>query len=400
MTDLDPARAEEDWARSSTRNTYIAVGTAIVAMAGVLWFVLGVEAPPPPQPVGTPRPPTARFTGIEGTVTKKALGTFNWKASAVPDHLNQNDLVRTAARSSAEITFIDETLVNVSADSLITIENVSEDPTTHQRRVAWTVSSGEVAFERRADGGEAIITTPTLRTKVRDKASASIRVDEAGESDLRIFSGRGTVTTRTGQQVELQANEGLKVNAEGVAGEKLKLPSAPALAAPPVRATTKLRPTLRWRAVPEAVEYRVVVARDPRFNQPVWVKAGVRGTRIETARLETGTHYWRVAATGEGGGEGPYSTGRSFDVARGAGPGLIIDSLEARGNVVQIKGRTQPGVELTVNGQPLQLEADGSFEEFITLLQPGTQVLVLLATDQDGISSEVKRSVSVQEGGS
>jgi hypothetical protein len=87
-------------------------------------------------------------------------------------------------------------------------------------------------------------------------------------------------------------------------------------------------------------------------------------------------------------------------VARGAGPGLIVDSLEARGNVVQIKGRTQPGVVLTVNGQPLQLEADGSFEEFITLLQPGTQVLVLSATDQDGISSEVRRSVSVQESGS
>ena len=208
------------------------------------------------------------------------------------------------------------------------------------------------------------------------------------------------MTTKAGQRLELQANEGLKVDAEGVAGEKLKLPAAPSLAAPPERATTTLRPTLRWSAVPEAVEYRVVVARDPRFNQPVWVKAGVRGTRLETARLETGTHYWRVAATGAGGGEDPYSTGRSFDVARGAGPGLIIDSLEARGNVVQIKGCTQSGVELTVNGQPLQLEADGSFEEFITLLQPGTQVLVLLATDQDGISSEVRRSVSVQEGGS
>ena len=400
MTDLDPARAKEEWSSSSTRNTYIAVGTAIAAMVGGLWFFLGVEPPPPPQPVGTPKPPTAHFTGVDGTVTIKAIGTFNWEAGQVPDPLKQNDLVRTAARSSAEITFIDDTLVNVSADSLITIENASLDPTTHQRRVAWRVSSGEVAFERRADGGEAVITTPTLRTSVRDLASASIRVDEAGESDLRLFSGTGTVTTKTGQRVERRANEGLKVDAEGVAGEKLSLPPAPTLAAPPERATTTLRPTLRWRALPEASTYRVIVARDPHFNQPVWVKAGVRGTRIDTDRLETGTHYWRVAATGAGGGEGPYSAGRSFDVARGAGPGLIVDSLETRGNVVQIKGRTQPGVELTVNGQPLQLEADGSFEEFITLLQPGTQVLVLSATDQDGISSEVRRSVSVQEGGS
>ena len=399
MTDLDPERAEEKWSTSSTRNTYIVVAAAIALIAGALWFFLGIEPPPPPQPVGTPRPPIAHFTGIDGTVTMKTLGTFKWEPGKVPEQLNPSDLVRTAARSRAEITFIDDTLVNVSADSLITIEDTSEDPTTRQRLVAWRVSSGEVAFERRSASGEAVITTPTLRTNVREKASATIRVDEDGQSDLRLFSGSGTVTTKSGQQVELQANEGLTVDPEGHAGEKVRLPPAPTLAAPPERATTGLRPTLRWRVLPGAAEYRVVVARDPHFNQPVWVKAGVRGTRVETDRLETGTYYWHVSATGEGGGEGPFSAGRSFDVARGAGPRLVVESLEARGNVVQIKGRTEPGVELTINGQFLSVQPDGSFEEFITLLQPGTQTLVLQATDQDGISSEVERSVSVQESG-
>ncbi len=393
MTDIDPKRAEEAWSTSSTRNTYIAVGVAIAVISGALWFFLVSEAP---RPVGTPRPPTARFTDVEETVTMKAVGTFNWNPGEVPNRLNQNDLVRTASRSRAELTFIDDTLVNVSPDSLITIEDTSEDPTTHQRSIAWTVSSGEVAFERRADGGEAIISTPTLETSVRELASANIRVSEEGDSDLRLFRGTGTVTTKTGQQVELQANEGLRVDAEGNAGEKLILPAAPSLAAPPERATTTLRPILRWNATPAAQAYRVVVARDPHFNQPVWVKAGVRATSIATDRLETGTHYWRVSASGAGGGEGPYSAGRSFDVVRGEGPGLIVETVEARGNVVQIKGRTQPGVELTVNGEPLQLQPDGSFEEFITLLQQGTQTLVLRATDQDGISSEVRRSVTVQ----
>ena len=48
--------------------------------------------------------------------------------------LRKSDLVRTGPGAAAEITFFDGTVVHVRPDSLITIEETSEDPSTKRRR--------------------------------------------------------------------------------------------------------------------------------------------------------------------------------------------------------------------------------------------------------------------------
>ena len=70
---------------------------------------------------------------------------------------------------------------------------------------------------------------------------------------------------------------------------------------------------------------------------------------------------------------------------------MEIEPLEARGNILQVKGKTEAGASLTVNGQRIDVASDGSFNEFITL-EPGARpVVVIRATGLNGGVTELKR---------
>ena len=82
-----------------------------------------------------------------------------------------------------------------------------------------------------------------------------------------------------------------------------------------------------------------------------------------------------MAAVDKDGAEGSFSDFARFTVsrpqggARGTGdpPPLVIESIEVRQNILQVRGRTEPGATLTVNGQRVDVASDGAFNEFIQL---------------------------------
>jgi hypothetical protein len=118
---------------------------------------------------------------------------------------------------------------------------------------------------------------------------------------------------------------------------------------------------------------------------------------MELSGLEVGTYFWRVSAMDKEGAEGAFSDSSRFTVtksATGPPPPLAVDTLEVRGNVLQVKGRTEAGASLTVNGQRVDVRPDGSFDEFLTF-EGGRQTVVIRATGVSGGVSEMKRSVLV-----
>jgi hypothetical protein len=122
---------------------------------------------------------------------------------------------------------------------------------------------------------------------------------------------------------------------------------------------------------------------------------------MELRGLDVGTYYWKVAAVDKEGVEGSFSEFARFAVTRPRGilaggppPPLIIDPLEPRGNILQVKGKTEAGASLTVNGQRVDVQADGSFNEFITL-EGGKQLVVFRATGINGGVNEQKRPLVV-----
>ena len=411
-----PRRPDDDlvdWFTISYKAIYIAIALLILIGGGAYYHYFGTPINPNPViDVPAPTVTTARFTSIEGNVKVKPVGVFDWYSADPSMVLRKSDLVRTGPGGTAEITFFDGTVVHVRPDSLITIEDTSEDFATKRRRVAWHISSGEVNFQtgkKNVPGSATEISTPTVqRLTAGELTDGGIRVQQSGDSDVKIYRGSTQVVTKAGEKLTLGASEALKVDATGKAGPKQVLLDAPVLQAPPhqtemsypdpSRATT----LLSWRSVPGSVSYHVMVDYSPYFNRPL-VDQVRKDSSVELRGLDTGKYYWRVAALDKDGVEGGFSGFARFTVVRkegGAGgsgtpPLLVIEAVDVRGNILQIKGRTEPGATVTVNDQRVDVQGDGSFNEFIQLDKGGRQIVVIRSTSINGGVSKQERPIVV-----
>ena len=139
------------------------------------------------------------------------------------------------------------------------------------------------------------------------------------------------------------------------------------------------------------------------FNRPMFDRGGVAESQIQLRALDTGKYYWRVAAVDKDSVEGAFSEFARFTITRrgGAGaaggppPPLTIDAIDVRTNILQVKGRSEAGASITVNDQPVDVQEDGSFNEYITLDKPGRQTVVIRSTGLAGGVREEKRTVVV-----
>ncbi len=401
--DKQPSHDRLEWFTVRYR-TLVYAGLAVVVVAGVAWAVFGRRPPAPPPPA--PAIETgARFVSIEGSVQVKRSGTLEWVAASRTTVLGQNDLVRTGASGAAEIRFADGTLFNVRPDSLVTVEESTQNPISRMQRVALSIQTGEANFQtaQRALPGSTTISTPTVRTTVERNSAGSMQVSESGATGLRMFQGTGQVETRAGQRIALASNERLNVNAAGAAGPKTVLPSVPQLTAPQNQGEIALPDLaqgltiLAWTPVPGAVGYRILVDFSPGFARPLYDRQGPR-PQLELRGLDAGAYYWKVAAVDAAGVEGGFSDLWRFTLtksAQSAAPPLNVETLELKGNVLHVRGRTEPGATLLLNGDRLEVQADGSFNEFVTFDASSGASVLLRSTGGSGGVAELRRRVTV-----
>jgi hypothetical protein len=392
--DVDEALAE-----GSSLSTWIVLGTALLLVGGLGFFALADRGPEATAETEL-RELAASFKTVDGNVKVKTAGEVRWGDAETAAALRESDLVRTGVRSTADIEFVDTTEVSVRPESLITIQS-PEGATGREAREsssAMTITSGEISFQRQLDQGRAEVSTPTLRSTISERARANIRVESGGDSDIRLFAGRGRVETSAGETVELEENQGLRVDAEGRAGPKVALPGTPALVAPadaaelgaPIPPRDPLRAS--WAAVAAASDYRVQVASDSSFGDLVFDGRSGGATALSLPRLELGDYHWRVSALGEDDAEGEFSASRRFRVVTPpSGPALRVDSFDPRGNIAQIQGQTVPGARLTVDGVEVPVQVDGSFDEFVTLSGGGDTVVVRSVGPGGGVSESRHR---------
>jgi hypothetical protein len=387
-----------EWFTVSYRTLSLA-GAAMVLLGALGWLQFCRKPEPTPPPV-TAVEIGARFASIEGRVDVKRAGTLEWRGATLAAVLRQNDLVRTGAGATAEILFADGMHINVRPDTLITIVESSQNPVSRRQRTALAVQSGEANFQtaaRSVPGSTTEFSTPTLISRAERDTEGNIRVDERGQTGLRIFKGQGEAQTRTGQKIPLGANQGVTVDPEGKAGPTVDLPSVPQLTAPPNRADIAYEDLpgsvtlLVWNAVPGASSYRVMVDYGPTFARPLYDR--------QDHRLEAGSYYWKVAALDARGSEGSFSETWRFTLASapptvGPPPPLAFDAAELKGNILHVRGRTEAGATLTLNGERLEVQADGTFSEFLTFGGGAGSTVVLRATTRKGGMVEERRRVT------
>lgn len=390
--------------------TMVVAGVALALVAGLAaWFFLGSSQPPPPPPLESVET-GARITAIEGRVHFKRAGTLEWIEATTAVVLHSNDLVRTGAGATADIVFAGGDQISLRPDSLTTIVESSQNLISKQHRVAFNIQSGEANFQTapRAVRGSTTISTPTVQTTTDRNTVGNIRVAEGGDTGIRIFQGSGQAQTSTGQTIQLAPNEGLQVDAEGTAGPKKVLPVVPILTAPPNETEVSYPDPSRaitlliWNEVETAESYRVVVDFSRTFARPLIDRQGYEGTQMQLRGLETGTYFWKVAAVGGNGSEGSFTPLSSFTLLKAPAvaakaPPLAVDTLELKGNVLHVRGQTTPGASLTLNGIRIEVQPDGSFNEFVMFEASATAAVLLRATAVSGGVAEQRRPIVVSD---
>jgi hypothetical protein len=189
------------------------------------------------------------------------------------------------------------------------------------------------------------------------------------------------------------------------------VPAVPVLLDPPANVPINLdandRVTLTWRPVTGAVAYDLQVSQSRVFApSSIAVRSNNRPEASATIQvLQPGTYYWRVAAAGTDRLRSEWSGPRAFKAYTGKRVEELVDTTPPKleiakptqiGNMFLVQGRTEPGCTVTVNGELVDVGADGAFKKAIAFHETGAGVIVIQATDPAGNKSEHREHVFLE----
>jgi hypothetical protein len=116
--------------------------------------------------------------------------------------------------------------------------------------------------------------------------------------------------------------------------------------------------------------------------------------------LPEGTYYWVVQTIGENGMESAESPKNKFSLVpkgdSGASIALELGDFVQIGHSIEVKGRTEAGARVMVNGQEAVVNADGTFSHFTSPLPTGDNMITVTAQNAKGNWSTKQRSVTIQ----
>jgi len=340
---------------------------------------------------------------VEGDVSIQSAGRAAFGPAQPRQNLFDGDFIKTGRTGSAEIMFSDGTLYSIRPGSLFEV-----------RRPASPEAGGSQI--KMVSGAINVYTAASISTVSTDAATASIDresrvgVDVEKGEKTEVTTYRGKATVSTGKETVVLADRE-KISA-GVRtrqiSAKVTIPESPALVLPPDNRMYDLKSTdeidLSWSPVTRAARYRIQISRSRLFvpdatDVDLDNRTGI-ATRVKVSR--EGSYFWRVAAIDSSGHPSDWSAIRRFKMAmglpaagdnRGSPPRLTVSPPQQMGNLFLIFGKTDPGAVVTVNAEPADVEADGSFKKTVTINREGSAVVIVKAVDAAG--NETVKQVKV-----
>ncbi len=349
-------------------------------------------------------PGNIKFTRLEGTVKVKKAGTFSWVDAKMDTPLGEGDKIKAHSGGSAEFLSFTGDTVTIKPGVLCEIRKSEKNPKTDDENIEIFVNDGFLdlqSSERRTSNSEFKVITPTSEVRVKNKAELTIRASEE-ETSIKVASGvSGAVSVSSGtSEVKLEANEAVTTTKAGI-GDKSDLPGPPVLLLPagshpfffddPKEGVV----TLKWEARPDAKSYRLQVSESRLFatfkvDQEVSGDQVTKGVNLKG--LPNGNYFWKVSVKDKNNEESPFSEIKSFRITarqnvKGTPPKLKITETQKIGRFIIIKGESDPGIYLTMNGNRVDVYEDGTFNNIYKLEHVGQNNIEIIATDNYGLSS-------------
>jgi hypothetical protein len=355
-------------------------------------------------PVTVPIIDQARFVNLDGKVQVKKVNSVTWVNANPQMALEKGDLIQTGSDGLARVVFPDGTIYTVKSDSLITVEEstVAQDRKT---RVSVNISSGTVdlATGSYEAGSSAQVSFENARASLQQNTRAAVSSDPRNNKhEITITAGSGELD-RGGQRIELGQYERVSFPTGGPA-TKSRVLAPPTLVSPRILQPFVVQNPKQeqipfvWQPVQDAVQYRLRISRSKMFSQIV-AERTVSGTSMVVTGLDPGEYFWQVIAYDAQRRTSEPSETFNFNLAAKSGGGdmvLEIEGTQLHGNSVEIIGRTEPGSVLLINGQQVNIGADGRFRYFTPPLPKGSQEIVISGQNRRGGASTKRFNVLIR----
>jgi hypothetical protein len=351
-------------------------------------------------------PQQAHFTNIDGGVRVKKASTNTWVQADYTLALERNDVIQTTPEGIAKVVFADGTNYTVKPDSLIVIQENSLNA-SQQTEVTVQVTTGTVdlATSNISQGSKSQVKVAGAVASIGSDSAVQVVNDPRNdEHSFLIKKGSGEVA-RGDEKEKIGANEKLSFPANE--GEKMVKTKeiAPPILINPAAPQVSLLPgekgvTFSWSQVDNVRGYRVSIAHNQFFNgASVVFEKTVTADQIVLA-IPEGTYFWKVRSLGEGGKESADSPVNRFILApKGTGSlsiALEVGDFVQHGHMIEVRGRTEPGARVMVNGQEAVMMGDGTFRHLTNPLPAGENVITVTAQNTKGGYNTFSGRVTIQ----
>ena len=350
------------------------------------------------QPVVTTQ--QAHFTNLDGTVRVKKATSPTWVKADYGLPLEKGDIVQTGAEGIAKVAFADGSTYSIQQDSLVTIEESSSNA-QQIPEVAVRLDTGEIHLNTGATPSRQLVKIDNSTTTVApDSALLALNDRRNDKRQVMVTKGAAQFTMGT-ETVAVAPYERVAFNPETgkIAKEKEIAPPvllAPANMMPIFNTGSNKQVEFSWTPVDNAKSYVLRISRNPYFSSiEKEIKSNTPEAKI--AGLTEGRYYWVVQSLDGRGKESVESDRNGFTlITHGTESEALLLEMEPfvqHGHVIQVRGKTERGARVMVNGEEVPVIApDGTFSFFTPPLPSGESVITVTAQNsRGGVSTQTKR---------
>jgi len=345
----------------------------------------------------------ATLVSFERSVKSKRADELAWENAREEMSLYGNDSVRTFERSRANILFGRQNVIEVDENTLIIIKTrhtrsddeisvallspallkkIAGQSVEEQERMLQEATNSQGARVVKIAGGGA------------DGEGVRVGVKTLSDESSAFVSHGGTVTVTGADGTEIILNENMTttLGPDGILSSPRTAVFAPVLTSPRDGKVYTFqrkvpRVILSWEPVNGAGAYRIVVARDSQFNN-IFIDEVLLNNSLVAGNMEPGSYYWRVTAQDADGIESAFSASRTIKTTQDITPPQLTiafppDLFVSPEATVDVRGKTDRGARVRVNGHSVPVATDGGFMHTLDVAE-GAMLITVEAIDPVG----------------
>lgn len=255
-----------------------------------------------------------------GDMQVKRSAQLEWASASVGTTFMDGDWLRTGPRAYVRVEYVRGGRIELEEKAMVLIELSSAEGPEREAQVA--VEVGTVGGQLDAKDKAVVIRTKA-KAPARLRSTSDVPLDyrlSRKQNATEVAVRRGEAVLEVGgQRQSLKAGEASEIRDDDSPAQVVKLLPPPTAQSPAANAHVIFEPnvaiTLSWKKVEGAAGYRLQVARDAMFRQPV---LDLQQPEVAAPLLpaDPGRYFWRLSAQDVDGRWGHYSQARSLHVDR------------------------------------------------------------------------------------